>query len=115
MDVCISLFLCAELFFFFKQKTAYEMRISDGSSDVCSSDLAGPKIVVGRCGSCGLEQWTMFEAWSIAVPLGSGPLGAGAGCRAEDMRRGGGLAMWGYAMITIAGLYRGSCRRRLPP
>src|SRR3546814_12726837 len=30
--------LCV-LFFFFKQKTAYEMRISDWSSDVCSSDL----------------------------------------------------------------------------
>src|SRR3546814_1376630 len=29
------------LFFFFKQKTAYEMRISDWSSDVCSSDLVG--------------------------------------------------------------------------
>src|SRR3546814_11187711 len=28
------------LFFFFKQKTAYEMRISDWSSDVCSSDLS---------------------------------------------------------------------------
>src|SRR3546814_7422966 len=28
-------------FFFFKQKTAYEMRISDWSSDVCSSDLHG--------------------------------------------------------------------------
>src|SRR3546814_2029200 len=32
------LFLAA-FFFFFKQKTAYEMRISDWSSDVCSSDL----------------------------------------------------------------------------
>src|SRR3546814_5743776 len=30
-------YLC--VFFFFKQKTAYEMRISDWSSDVCSSDL----------------------------------------------------------------------------
>src|SRR3546814_7342149 len=30
-------FLC--VFFFFKQKTAYELRISDWSSDVCSSDL----------------------------------------------------------------------------
>src|SRR3546814_17288481 len=30
------------VFFFFKQKTAYEMRISDWSSDVCSSDLYGP-------------------------------------------------------------------------
>src|SRR3546814_2329255 len=31
--------LCLIVFFFFKQKTAYEMRISDWSSDVCSSDL----------------------------------------------------------------------------
>src|SRR3546814_7859482 len=30
-------------FFFFKQKTAYEMRISDWSSDVCSSDLIGSR------------------------------------------------------------------------
>src|SRR3546814_2284003 len=34
--LCLSCF-----FFFFKQKTAYEMRISDWSSDVCSSDLYG--------------------------------------------------------------------------
>src|SRR3546814_9922749 len=33
--MCYSLFV----FFFFKQKTAYELRISDWSSDVCSSDL----------------------------------------------------------------------------
>src|SRR3546814_3884632 len=32
------------VFFFFKQKTAYEMRISDWSSDVCSSDLLLPKV-----------------------------------------------------------------------
>src|SRR3546814_2729912 len=32
-------------FFFFKQKTAYEMRISDWSSDVCSSDLYPQKPV----------------------------------------------------------------------
>src|SRR3546814_2355514 len=34
--------------FFFKQKTAYEMRISDGSSDVCSSDLVGEAIGFDR-------------------------------------------------------------------
>src|SRR3546814_6520287 len=35
-----ALFCCSiYFFFFFKQKTAYEMRISDWSSDVCSSDL----------------------------------------------------------------------------
>src|SRR3546814_3219353 len=32
-------------FFFFKQKTAYEMRISDWSSDVCSSDLIGGPVM----------------------------------------------------------------------
>src|SRR3546814_5806979 len=36
-----SVFICYRVFFFFKQKTAYEMRISDWSSDVCSSDLIG--------------------------------------------------------------------------
>src|SRR3546814_9297723 len=34
------------LFFFFKQKTAYEMRISDWSSDVCSSDLYSDKTFI---------------------------------------------------------------------
>src|SRR3546814_2443228 len=37
------------LFFFCKQKTAYEMRISDWSSDVCSSDLRS------ETGECGVE------------------------------------------------------------
>src|SRR3546814_10084877 len=36
--VCLYLVF---FFFFVKQKTAYEMRISDWSSDVCSSDLPG--------------------------------------------------------------------------
>src|SRR3546814_10652215 len=36
--VCSAPFV-SYVFFFFKQKTAYEMRISDWSSDVCSSDL----------------------------------------------------------------------------
>src|SRR3546814_5531680 len=35
-------------FFFFKQKTAYEMRISDWSSDVCSSDLVHSRL--GKAG-----------------------------------------------------------------
>src|SRR3546814_1937387 len=39
------------MFFFFKQKTAYEMRISDWSSDVCSSDLRETDAIVNvvRC------------------------------------------------------------------
>src|SRR3546814_6109192 len=35
-----DLVFSTDCFFFFKQKTAYELRISDWSSDVCSSDLA---------------------------------------------------------------------------
>src|SRR3546814_8247215 len=43
--MCSCLVVC---FFFFKQKTAYEMRISDWSSDVCSSDLwIIPRMVQG--------------------------------------------------------------------
>src|SRR3546814_19115713 len=38
--------VCVIFFFFFKQKTAYEMRISDWSSDVCSSDLVKPQVEV---------------------------------------------------------------------
>src|SRR3546814_5823165 len=46
--------------FFFKQKTAYEMRISDWSSDVCSSDLIVPELLIGH-GSGGVR--------GTAVPL----------------------------------------------
>src|SRR3546814_5109756 len=41
---CSFIDLLAVLFFFFKQKTAYEMRISDWSSDVCSSDLIAHRL-----------------------------------------------------------------------
>src|SRR3546814_9133500 len=39
---CVLDYDVASFFFFFKQKTAYDMRISDWSSDVCSSDLTSP-------------------------------------------------------------------------
>src|SRR3546814_4583164 len=38
-DMNLTCSMSSLVFFFFKQKTAYEMRISDWSSDVCSSDL----------------------------------------------------------------------------
>src|SRR3546814_9588008 len=40
-SLCVDVGLSGYCVFFFKQKTAYEMRISDWSSDVCSSDLHG--------------------------------------------------------------------------
>src|SRR3546814_9438132 len=62
--------------FFFKQKTAYERRISDWSSDVCSSDLqvGGPVEAAmaqprtGEAGSAGLRQ----HAVNVALVLRSG-------------------------------------------
>src|SRR3546814_5248352 len=54
-------------FFFFKQKTAYEMRISDWSSDVCSSDLAmrsivAPRVRLGRV-------WPRLYAGCVRIDL----------------------------------------------
>src|SRR3546814_9876256 len=40
----LILYMCVCIWFFCKQKTAYDMRISDWSSDVCSSDLIAPGI-----------------------------------------------------------------------
>src|SRR3546814_12125569 len=50
--MCVS-----DVFFFFKQKTAYEMRISDWSSDVCSSDLVGEALRPFRASS---DLWLCF-------------------------------------------------------
>src|SRR3546814_7707766 len=47
--------VASERVFFFKQKTAYEMRISDWSSDVCSSDLGTVAAALSRQPEHGLE------------------------------------------------------------
>src|SRR3546814_13511699 len=56
------------LFFFFKQKTAYEMRISDWSSDVCSSDLplADPRKYSGSIADLNLRAVRM--GWLPCAP-----------------------------------------------
>src|SRR3546814_4286600 len=67
-------------FFFFKQKTAYEMRISDWSSDVCSSDLGG---AVGPAGERG---GNMFDRlWRLASA--SHLLGNRISRRLDEIRR----------------------------
>src|SRR3546814_3601314 len=74
-------------FFFFKQKTAYEMRISDWSSDVCSSDLKGaihpPRDIVPRgdrqeSARVVVEADTIVEARGLGNALAEAahPLGA---------------------------------------
>src|SRR3546814_15759694 len=68
------------MFFFFKQKTAYEMRISDWSSDVCSSDLIdSPETLAGivlrnillTVALASLAPWAVGIA--VATPLGWHP------------------------------------------
>src|SRR3546814_3978531 len=69
---------CMCLIFFFKQKTAYEMRISDWSSDVCSSDLAGLRLALAalrerdRTGKGQLVKSALFEstAYLMAQHMG---------------------------------------------
>src|SRR3546814_1248460 len=53
---CVVVFVEGCVVFFFKQKTAYEMRISDWSSDVCSSDLHAD---IRRC-CCFIHQETVM-------------------------------------------------------
>src|SRR3546814_8691348 len=58
------------LCFFFKQKTAYEMRISDWSSDVCSSDLS--KFAASQaCLACSNSAARLSGVSSAELPAGS--------------------------------------------
>src|SRR3546814_2791122 len=98
-----SLLFC--FFFFFKQKTAYEMRISDWSSDVCSSDLSA------------LDAPAYWDAavCPYVVILGAAPSASAAGPRFDPAR-------WTHRLGCRPGLDgshhilkigRASCRERV--
>src|SRR3546814_1173836 len=83
--------------FFFKQKTAYEMRISDLSSDVCSSDLIGfERVVIDR-----VERLAIIEIVTKGIGCGAAlgqdlelqrigpPILVGAAQQRSEERRGG--------------------------
>src|SRR3546814_6821737 len=95
------------VFFFFKQKTAYEMRISDWSSDVCSSDLP-------------IFMRTNGVHTSIVVPAASEGIDWRPLLRAGHIGRpdlaGDYLAIgWGREIFSAdAGMGRSSSRRRAP-
>src|SRR3546814_5317560 len=76
-------------FFFFKQKTAYEMRISDWSSDVCSSDLfrrVGARLRV-RHRNTERATWTWSYNWT-AISLSAGARASEQARRSEERRVG---------------------------
>src|SRR3546814_17120746 len=62
------------VFFFFKQKTAYEMRISDWSSDVCSSDLPEFVALGLRCQPGGGVYMTLVPKSGLSLPPAGRPL-----------------------------------------
>src|SRR3546814_5295264 len=66
MILCLT--LCVYVFFFFKQKTAYEMRISDWSSDVCSSDLRR-RHSLPRLPRLNRLSWYFFKGVRPACPV----------------------------------------------
>src|SRR3546814_13369781 len=72
-SACVSCGACRiRVVFFFKQKTAYEMRISDWSSDVCSSDLARASCADGAlhpAGSNGMIGEWLDIGWVDDIPV----------------------------------------------
>src|SRR3546814_3624690 len=86
---------CTRCFCFFKQKTAYEMRISDWSSDVCSSDLE--ERLVGRAGG------------RLASVVG----GDVAGLRVVMQQEGATAEAGGLRLHQAQQIGRASCRERV--
>src|SRR3546814_3321835 len=93
--MCVSIIF---YLFFFKQKTAYEMRISDWSSDVCSSDLYESEMIAKAD----------MDA-HIASPLYHGGIHDGQGGHFHPLNYAIGLAKAAEA----AEIGRASCRERV--
>src|SRR3546814_7162723 len=93
-----------DCFFFLKQKTAYDMRISDWSSDVCSSDLPmHPEIVrdePGSCPICGMA----LEPTTVSVEPGPNP-------EYVDFRRR--FVIGAIFTVPLFEIGRASCRERV--
>src|SRR3546814_6107262 len=94
----LCIFYCF-LVFFFKQKTAYEMRISDWSSDVCSSDLDTVDFNSGAA-SCKLTVDGSNSASEIYQPV----LTVGRRYR---------LSLWAKVDDDSGEIGRASCRERV--
>src|SRR3546814_3695554 len=94
------------VFFFFKQKTAYEMRISDWSSDVCSSDLAGPHHHFVRAGDA-------VAATALRRIPADVQQDGNAGRRKRARQGGQPMTPIELGAIIIGEIGRASCRERV--
>src|SRR3546814_5991713 len=96
--------MTGEVICFFKQKTAYEMRISDGSSDVCSSDrLPMPTMAIG----------TGFEGIWVPVSGLSGPAVDSGGIIGDDLFDQDEDVVDQVAHCMFGQIGRASCRERV--
>src|SRR3546814_15750715 len=117
-------FICIIFFFFFKQKTAYEMRISDWSSDVCSSDLmaraqgvnTGGMILAGMAlsnalvGLAGALFAQTQGGADISMGIGTIVIGLAAVIVGESILPSRKLVLTTLAVLPIG---RASCRERV--
>src|SRR5216117_3333231 len=101
--------MCCVFFFFFKQKTAYEIRKGDWSSDVCSSDLrssVSPR--PARCWRGRSRRASAPRAWCCWAGLAASRDRSRSAAGAEDAERrserrssaglAGALEFWGFAL-----------------
>src|SRR3546814_14378044 len=86
MVLIVPLYICGWFFFFFKQKTAYEMRISDWSSDVCSSDLT-PGRAVALQQHAALGEGVCHQIVQHQVEPDEGRIAVGRGAAQENRRK----------------------------
>src|SRR3546814_2841696 len=92
---------CLSCLFFFKQKTAYEMRISDWSSDVCSSDLPLPGFLVDLADRGIAQALPRFDHAADGEP--EGHLGDHRVVAAQQQ----------HAVLLVEQIGRASCRERV--
>src|SRR3546814_4926020 len=102
--MCCYVFVC--FFFFFKQKTAYEMRISDWSSDVCSSDLSFAR-VTWHASSPLKAIRAMAPDAEVTYVDGSDPVAAAKAAAGAD------VAIVFATQWTTEEIGRASCRERV--